>query len=1078
MNKVVNSRARRLIARRRDYTAAVSLKLSDKLRSLQEDGSSSEASGSGSCSGNGGDIQIKPSIVPHLHYIDDNLPSGFSHTSRAAPQRRKKEGVFRPQENEKRFDFNPLKSNHISGVKVDQPRIPTLVSALQRVLFQPSHPVWLRCPRTGVYSFPSHLEDINPPEEFAFDRLPPYMTSSKDKDLIDLTKKQNCRYLGSTSSMTSVLSHIHFLLTNWKPVNYESLSEGFQGLPNDFSYANKLPAAIILRKIDDASTDSENKPVYAIDKDKSYDVEEDNVLLWVGTQLEKQLTMDPEEFSGLLRTNPMTSAVEKKMNEREAYHYSKANKILMRSQLDGFDTRLPRKTFDIKTRAVVAVRQDILNYKAGAGYNIKKSRGLFESFEREYYDMVRSSFLKYSLQARIGAMDGIFVAYHNTRRIFGFQYVPLEEMDERLHGSTLMATQSFKHSVGVLENALDEATSLIPNETLSITFETREGEQFMSVYVESAEDTRPDKATYVIDYEVESFLDNKKVPKDKHVDFTTVKGEDPTWTIRLTSRTSTLKQVENVKAKLSQSRESLVLMNSVVLPPGMSAKDLMKLREERRTWNSPMASADEGDRRLKDIEEEREGYIKEKFSQHGDPSSQNLTEDQSESLEQIKRDGERMVKEKLNEKPNERKDDGASVRQRKPSSLVRQLRKLSKAGLEEQSMMKSKFGEERVKRKLKFKPTDRPPPPKHANSTDAYKAALKDVVSVQGKPLPSPKLPQQTSLPLSRSRTHDDSNHLTVPDSTAKRSAKMSRSNTTNSKPDKKPGKHFDVIDSWDVTAVTGSALWHHDSPYDAASPSRNNHKKAPVKAFDAQMLAESQHVKPVETEEEKEVRIREDKKKRNPLLEVWGKHEEEPWEAFSAGAPNQPAGRSHMHSNYQESPLLPAKPQRKPSSRIPPPRPIQLGEEIDPDKPIQWSGGSRRRATVGTGDTINRSQSILQRWRSSRKSPKHGQNQSQSQSQNYSTNSSASHTPSISPSPSAYDKDLPKPPTAAASPSSPASKKTATPPPVSYTNSANSPKKDKENDGQPMITRKRSLMDKVRGLGKGVKTRSRDVTN
>lgn len=182
----------------------------------------------------------------------------------------------------------------------------------------------------------------------------------------------------------------------------------------------------------------------------------------------------------------------------------------------------------------------------------------------------------------------------------------------------------------------------------------------------------------------------------------------------MTSRTSTLKQVENVKAKLSQSRESLVLMNSVVLPPGMSAKDLMKLREERRTWNSPMASADEGDRRLKDIEEEREGYIKEKFSQHGDLSSQNLTEDQSESLEQIKRDGERMVKEKLNEKPNERKDDGASVRQRKPSSLVRQLRKLSKAGLEEQSMMKSKFGEERVKRKLKF--SER----MFANKSDAF----------------------------------------------------------------------------------------------------------------------------------------------------------------------------------------------------------------------------------------------------------------------------------------------------------------------------------------------------------------------
>lgn len=53
---------------------------------------------------------------------------------------------------------------------------------------------------------------------------------------------------------------------------------------------------------------------------------------------------------------------------------AQANKILMRSQLDCFDSRLPRKTFDIKTRAVVAVRMDVLNYRAGGGYNIKKSR--------------------------------------------------------------------------------------------------------------------------------------------------------------------------------------------------------------------------------------------------------------------------------------------------------------------------------------------------------------------------------------------------------------------------------------------------------------------------------------------------------------------------------------------------------------------------------------------------------------------------------------------------------------------------------------------------------------------------------
>ena len=53
------------------------------------------------------------------------------------------------------------------------------------------------------------------------------------------------------------------------------------------------------------------------------------MLLWVGTQLEKQLTMDPEEFSGLLRANPLTDAVKSKMNEREAYHYSKVRVAMM-----------------------------------------------------------------------------------------------------------------------------------------------------------------------------------------------------------------------------------------------------------------------------------------------------------------------------------------------------------------------------------------------------------------------------------------------------------------------------------------------------------------------------------------------------------------------------------------------------------------------------------------------------------------------------------------------------------------------------------------------------------------------------
>lgn len=71
---------------------------------------------------------------------------------------------------------------------------------------------------------------------------------------------------------------------------------------------------------------------------------------------------------------------------------------MMRSQLDCQDPRLPRQTFDLKTRAVVAVRSDRANWVEASGYQIRHSHGLMESFEREYFDMIRAAFLKYSFQ--------------------------------------------------------------------------------------------------------------------------------------------------------------------------------------------------------------------------------------------------------------------------------------------------------------------------------------------------------------------------------------------------------------------------------------------------------------------------------------------------------------------------------------------------------------------------------------------------------------------------------------------------------------------------------------------------------
>ncbi len=160
----------------------------------------------------------------------------------------------------------------------------------------------------------------------------------------------------------------------------------------------------------------------------------------------------------------------------------------MRSQLDCHDDRLPRKTFDLKTRASIGIRNDRANYVEGSGYQIRRATGVLESFEREYFDMIRAAFLKYNFQARIGHMDGIFVAYHTTSTIFGFQYIPVEEMNERLFGSQEMADQAFKLSLGMMEAVLEAATSMFPRETLKMTIETKEkSEAGMTVYVEPAE---------------------------------------------------------------------------------------------------------------------------------------------------------------------------------------------------------------------------------------------------------------------------------------------------------------------------------------------------------------------------------------------------------------------------------------------------------------------------------------------------------------------------------------------------------------------------------------------------------------
>ena len=106
--------------------------------------------------------------------------------------------------------------------------------------------------------------------------------------------------------------------------------------------------------------------------------------------------------------------------------------------------------FDLKTRATLPIRLFCRRYSDLLDYQLLYDRGLLYSFEREYFDMQRAAFLKYSLQARIGRMGGVLIGYHNTTRAYGFHFVSVKEMDEALFGHTLIGEFMFEQSVKIM----------------------------------------------------------------------------------------------------------------------------------------------------------------------------------------------------------------------------------------------------------------------------------------------------------------------------------------------------------------------------------------------------------------------------------------------------------------------------------------------------------------------------------------------------------------------------------------------------------------------------------------------------
>jgi hypothetical protein len=376
------------------------------------------------------------------------------------------------------------KDLEITALDMKQPPVPGLSYDLDRVLFNPGV-VSLQDQHSRVYNFDPYLQKVMPVEEFDFNALPQYKTSSQDSMLSELAKANDKKYVGSTSSMTSTLSHFHYLLSGWRDLNLGMLSRQFPEERCTFTAINRAPTAIFLRY---------KNGTYAIDADKEHD--RGNILMMLGKSMEKLLTMSRSEYERYRKSDPR-EITEEERNAPEAYQYTTMGDFLMRSQLDAYDSRLPGTgMFDIKTRSIASIRMSTSDYKPMLGYEILTQQGEWQSYEREYYDMMRSTMLKYMLQARMGRMDGIFLAYHNVQRIFGFQYMSMSEIDRAIHGQIdpCLGDQEFKLSVDMLNKVLEEATAKFPGKSLRLHFETRPVPvTAMCVFAEPMEEEEIDK---------------------------------------------------------------------------------------------------------------------------------------------------------------------------------------------------------------------------------------------------------------------------------------------------------------------------------------------------------------------------------------------------------------------------------------------------------------------------------------------------------------------------------------------------------------------------------------------------------
>ncbi|CAG9331924.1 unnamed protein product [Blepharisma stoltei] len=306
------------------------------------------------------------------------------------------------------------------------------------------------------------IQKILKPSPEAVARFQAYRPPSQDDFLLQKGKEAGVKFITGSSSITSAMQQIYYTISNFKSPDVTGLAKNYDNQNMNYMSAYRKPTTLMLRKVD--------QNLYAIDGDHGPLPTSNEALTTMGIVLETMFTTEKELFKRVMDPTVEISKEDMEIlhSSSRSYRYRQLGNILVRSQIDCESVSETGEyfVFEIKTRACAPIRYDVKNWENYLDYKIETRTGVHSSYEREYFDLCRSILLKYFFQIKMGRMDGAFVAYHNLQELFGYEYMRLEEMEKRLFGGSDFADQILKSCACILQDALQDAIALFPNDPM------------------------------------------------------------------------------------------------------------------------------------------------------------------------------------------------------------------------------------------------------------------------------------------------------------------------------------------------------------------------------------------------------------------------------------------------------------------------------------------------------------------------------------------------------------------------------------------------------------------------------------